>query len=242
MISLDTLESLRDFDTALLANTLEYISTVPAHDFYMGGSIHSWTPDIGPVVGLAQTCKIDTSSPGGGNEMDLYFEQLDRIHALPVPTIWVVETVGSRPEHECVTGDGMAKTLFAAGCLGVITNGYCRDLIGCQSVPFAVHCRGTIAHHGAIRVKQTATPVEIGGLTVASMDIIHADREGIIKIPPESAQTLVDRAPQMRAFEHDAHVIMRRTDISPTEKRTRVDELLRVRYGFDAGSHRCQQS
>lgn len=231
MISLATLEALRDFDTALLANTLGYISTVPASDFYMGGAIRSLTPEIGPVVGLAQTCQIDSSSPGNDNEMELYVQQTEQMAALSLPTVWVVETVGSRPDHECVTGDGMAKTLYAVGCLGVVTDGYCRDIAGCQSVPFAVHCPGTIAHHSALRVKQIDLEVEVGGLKVASLDIMHADREGVIKIPAESAELLVERAPQMRAFEHAAHVILRRTDMRPREKMQKVQEIL-AQYGF----------
>ncbi len=231
MISLATLEALRDFDTALLANTLGYISTVPASEFYMGGAIRSLTPEMGPVVGLAQTCQLDSSSPGNDNEMELYVQQLEQMAALSLPTVWVVETVGSRPDHECVMGDGMAKTFCAVGCLGVVTDGYCRDIAGCQSVPFAVHCPGTIAHHSALRVKQIDLEVEVGGLKVAPLDVMHADREGVIKIPAESAELLVERAPQMRAFEHAAHVILRRTDMRPREKTQKVQEIL-AQYGF----------
>ena len=39
---------------------------------------------------------------------------------MKAPVVWVVKAVGSRPDHECILGDGMAKTLFAAGCLGAL--------------------------------------------------------------------------------------------------------------------------
>ena len=231
MTSLDALQELREFDTALLANTLGYISAVPAHEFYMAGSIRSLTPEIGPVVGLAQTAKVDTSTPGGAPELNLFIAQQERMADMQLPSLWLVETVGSRPEHECVTGDGMAKSLFSAGCLGVITDGYCRDIAGCQSVPFAVYCRGTIAHHAPLRIPEVDSPVEVGGLQVESLNIIHADREGVIKIPPDDVATLIKRAPQMRAFEHDVHAMLRRTDLRPREKYEHVAEFLQ-HYGF----------
>lgn len=231
MTDLATLQGLMEFDTALLSNTRGYIDTTPEHTWYMGGYIQSQTPSIGPIAGIAATCKIDTSTPGRDPDFDLYYEHLDTIAAIDLPVIWVVETVGSRPDFECVTGDGMAKALHAAGCLGVVTDGHCRDIAGCETVPFAVHCRGTIGHHAALRAKEIDTPVEVGGITVSPGDIIHADREGVIKISDEIAPLLVEKAPLMRAFEQEGHALIRRTDISGAEKKQIASKLLK-KWGF----------
>lgn len=76
------LEKLREFDTALIANTLDYIDPTPPHEFYMGGSIRSVTPSLGPTAGIAVTCEVDTSSPLGAPDMDGYWRQLEEIQAI----------------------------------------------------------------------------------------------------------------------------------------------------------------
>lgn len=89
MATVTELERLREYDTALLANLLGYIDPIPAHAYYMSGEIQSVTPSLGPTVGVAVTCKIDASTPGGEDEWDLYWEQVDAIAAMGVPMVRV---------------------------------------------------------------------------------------------------------------------------------------------------------
>jgi len=232
-ISRATLEELRDFDTALIANTIGYIDPTPAHEFYMGGSIHSVTPSLGPTVGVAVTIELDTSTPFNHPDVEDYWRQLDQMSRMGVPVVWVVKTVGARPDHECVLGDGMAKTLCSVGCIGVVTNGGVRDVAGLLATQFAAYCRGTTIHHTALRFSRPNEPVEVGGIVVNLGDVIHADAEGVIKIPHSCIAELAARAVQMRAFEHEAHLALRRADLSTSEKRCRLADAL-AKYGFAA--------
>ena len=212
------IESLRDFDAPLIANTLDYFDDTPAHERYMSADIQSVTPSLNPAVGIAVTAKFDTSTPGGHAEMDLYWQQVAEIETMDVPVIWVVETVGSRPEYECVLGDGTAKALFSSGCIGAVTNGYVRDVEGLLTVPFSVHCRGRVAHHCPCRMKEINIPVSVGGIIVNPGDLIHACNDGVIKIPPASVPMLLEKAPLHRKVEHDTHLLWRRTDLTAKEK------------------------
>jgi regulator of RNase E activity RraA len=225
------LEELREFETALLANTIGYVDPAPADEWYMGGSIQSVTPGLGPVAGIAYTCELDSSTPGGQASLDQYWEQLEGMEREEAPVIWVVKTTGSRPDHECVLGDGMAKSLYAAGCVGVVTDGGVRDVEGLRTVPFAAWARGRTVHHCALRFQGANRPVEIGGITVHPGDVIHAGADGVLKIPPSCVSGLPAHALRMQAFEREAHVYLRRGDLPHAEKRRRVQELL-AQYSF----------
>ena len=229
------LQELRDFDTALLANTIGYIDPTPPHEYYMGSSIQSVTPTLGPTVGVAVTCEIDTSTPGQQADVEGYWQQVEQITAMAEPAVWIVKAVGSRPDHECVLGDGMAKTLRAAGCEGAVTNGGVRDVQGCMTAGFAVYSRGKTVHHCPYRFPKLNQPVELGGITVHPGDVIHANQEGVIRIPASCLDRLALAAARMRACEHEHHCLLRRTDLTVAEKRDSVVEIL-AKYGFgDSG-------
>ncbi len=64
-------------------------------------------------------------------------------------------------------------------------------------------------------------------MKISPGEVIHANVGGVIKIPAASLAQLPRFATEMRAFEHAAHGIFRRTDLTIDEKRRAVDELVR---------------
>jgi regulator of RNase E activity RraA len=220
------LAALREFDGALLANTIGYIDPAPVHECYMGGSIQPVTPCPGSVIGIAVTCEMDASSPNQTGNVDGFWQQLDEIKAMDLPAIWVVKSVGPRPDHECIAGDGMGKALYASGCAGIVTDGRVRDLKGLAGIPLAVFSKGISIHHTPMRIRRINQPVEVGGLTIKPGDIIHGSAEGVIRIPRSCLARLAESANRMWAFERDAHAVFSRPDLPSAEKKQRVLEIL----------------
>jgi regulator of RNase E activity RraA len=226
-----TIERLRDFDSALLANVLDFVDPTPPEQCYLSGEIQSVTPTLGPTVGIAVTVQIDSSTPGGQWETDPYWQTVEKIEAMDEPAVLIIQAVGSRPDHECVAGDGMAKTLYSAGCVGLVTNGRVRDVDALHTVPFSVHSKGRCVQHCAYRFKAVDVPVEIGGLTISPGDIIHAGADGVLRLASASIDRLIEAAPKLVAVEHEVHAAFRRTDLSIKEKQQIMKEVYE-RYGF----------
>jgi len=207
------------------------VDPTPAHEWYMGGSIGSLTSTVGPTVGVAMTLEMDTSTPGNQADMDLYYDLLKAIEQSSSPVVAIMKAVGSRPNHECILGDGMVKMMHSVGCVGVVTDGGVRDIDGILTVPFGVYARGRTIHHCAIRCTRLNHPVAIGGITVYPGDLIHANSGGVIKIPAGCREQLPAQATEMRAFEQAAHCIFRQRDLTLEKKRTAVDALVAQLYG-----------
>ena len=127
----------------------------------------------------------------------------------------------------------MAKTLHAAGCIAVVTDGGARDLHAFPSIPFAAYGTGKTIHHCPIHFRRTNQPINVGGITIRPGDLIHANAEGVIRIPGSCIEKLPERALAMRAFEQDAHRHLRRTDLTAGQKRDLVASLV-GKYGFGA--------
>ena len=229
------LEQLQKFDTPMLANTIDYIDPTPQAEIYLAGTIESMTPSVGPTTGMAVTCVADTSTPGGEPDVDLFYQQLEAIQKMNEPVVWVVQTVGSRPDHECVMGDGMGKLLYAAGCVGVVTDGGVRDIPGLTRIPFAAYARLKTVHHCPMRFTRGNEPVVVGGVSIKQGDVIHAGPEGVIRIPSACLPELPEAALRMQAFEREAHAIFGQTALTAQQKRARVPELL-GKYGFERHS------
>ncbi|HTW29121.1 MAG TPA: 4-hydroxy-4-methyl-2-oxoglutarate aldolase [Acetobacteraceae bacterium] len=101
-----------------------------------------------------------------------------------------------------VTGDlllGMARN---RGIAGLVTDGLVRDLAGILAVGLPVHCAGLTANSPARNGPgSVGLPVVVGGVRVASGDIIVADRDGVVIVPLDQAEAVQARLVEVRAAE-----------------------------------------
>jgi 4-hydroxy-4-methyl-2-oxoglutarate aldolase len=101
-----------------------------------------------------------------------------------------------------VTGDlllGMARN---RGVAGFVTDGMVRDLVGILDVGLPVYCAGITANSPARNGPGTVgLPVMLGGVHIASGDILVGDRDGVVVIPLAEAPGVLARLVDVRAAE-----------------------------------------
>lgn len=86
--------------------------------------------------------------------------------------------------HSAVVGDNLAWMAKTKGLAGIVVDGMMRDLAGLLPVGLPLFCRG-ITPNSCVRSGpgRVGFPVGVGGLAVASGDVVIGDRDGIVIIP-----------------------------------------------------------
>jgi 4-hydroxy-4-methyl-2-oxoglutarate aldolase len=92
-----------------------------------------------------------------------------------------------------VIGDIVGATIAGLGCVGLVVDGAVRDLDGLDEVGLATFARnahpatGSNQGPGAINV-----PVQVGGVAVHPGDVIRGDSSGLVVIPREQVESVVE--------------------------------------------------
>lgn len=100
-------------------------------------------------------------------------------------------------------GELSAETLKLRGVLGYIVDGGCRDSEFIYRNGFRVFCRYYTPRDIVGRWTPDAfgEPIEIGGVTINTDDYIIADRDGVVVIPAEIAEQVVEEAEKVMRCE-----------------------------------------
>ena len=216
--SLATIEQLREFETALVAEALAALGHGDPQDLYVGQDIKLLTRMNEPMVGVALNMLADTSTPGSKPDIEGLWQAYEMVRASDVPTVVVMKAAGSRPLHECMLGDGMAKILKACGSSGLIGDGAARDVNRINQVGYTVYGTGTVSSHVSLIFKLVQDPVTLSGATFTNGDLIHGDTDGLLIIPAKYHRAIVEACVICRDFETRVHVFWRRSDKTPREK------------------------
>lgn len=85
------------------------------------------------------------------------------------------------------------------GISGVVIDGACRDLDDCVELNFPVYARGTVVATARGRVQEEATNVmvQFGGVQVRPGDIVMGDKSGVVVVPAEWVDQVLDKAEQL---------------------------------------------
>ena len=147
--------------------------------------------ESGTTVGVAVT---SYSRPGDNLGLFASLDLLGKGDFLVAASDGFVETA--------ISGDmlmGMAKNL---GAVGLVTDSAVRDKAGILAVGLPVYCAGLTPNSPARNGPGNAGfPTVIGGVAVRSGDIVVADADGVVIVPQDDAEGVLERLQEVRRAE-----------------------------------------
>ena len=123
----------------------------------------------------------------------------DFVLSVPPPRVLVIEDVSSRPGLGALLGEVHVNILRNLGCVGAVTNGAVRDLPAVQALGFPFFAGTLSVSHSYIHIVEVGRPVEVGGLSLNTGDLIHGDLHGVQSIPIEIATEIPGAAARITA-------------------------------------------
>jgi regulator of RNase E activity RraA len=194
-ISAETIDALRQIDSATVSNAIENFGVRDQVTGYASTEMRCQFPDHKPMVGFAVTATHDTTSAGDDRPMRLH-DVLDMVLAAPKPTVLAVQYMGADRMRSCLAGDMFCSAMQKLGGVGLVTDLGSRDFHGIrQRAPgFQLFCPGAVVSHGYGVYIDLDITVSICGLTIQPGDLLHGDANGIVSIPLAIAEDVVEQA------------------------------------------------
>lgn len=196
-------------------------------------------PGAGKIVGVARTLRFVPNREdlferlGGG-----YNAQKRAFDALEPGDVMVIEARGD--SHAGTLGDVLATRAKATGAAGVITDGAVRDADAVAGIGIPVYAAG--AHPAVLGRRHVAfdmgLTISCGGATIQPGDVIVADSDGAIVIPPGLVDEVV--AAVLSKEREDAWVAARVGEGHPLEGLFPMNAEWRARY--EAGTASAEGS
>ena len=194
-ISAETLDALRQIDSATVSNAIEHFGVRDLVTGYASMELPCQFPDQKPMVGFAVTATQDTTTAGDDRPMRLH-DVMDMVLAAPKPTVLAVQNMGADRMRSCLAGDMFCSALQKLGAVGLVTDSGSRDFQGIrQRAPgFQLFCPGAVVSHGYGVYTNLGITVSICGLTIQPGDLLHGDANGVVSIPLAIAEEVVEQA------------------------------------------------
>jgi len=223
-LTAELLEALRALDASSLANAIEVFRERLRNEGFMNSTIRSLFPRFSPMVGYAATIRIRGSAPpiADGPYPDRT-DWWDYILSVPEPRVLVIQDVATRPGLCSLIGEVHMNILRALHCVGVVTNGSVRDIPAAEAAGFHLFAGGLSVSHGYVHIVDFGQPVEIGGLTVSSGDLLHGDLHGVQSVPLAIASELPAVAAKLNAREQELIALCRSPDFTLERLRAAVE-------------------
>jgi regulator of RNase E activity RraA len=218
----EQLEALRQIDSPTVSNAIEHFGVRPRVEGFAGWDLRCAFPELGTMLGYAVTCTADTTTE---TRRDRGLIRLwEAVEAAPHPAVIVIKDVGPDRSRSCHMGEVMATTAKALGAIGCVSDGGLRDVMEVRALGgFHYFCPGFVVSHGNPVILDVNVPVTVAGLSVLAGALLHADVNGVVVIPSDIADRVVEQARAVRAAEGEVLDFVRQPGLT-VEKLKRFQE------------------
>jgi len=156
---------------------------------------------------------------------------------------WVIDTL--QPGDVLVVdmsgynflGDRLATSIFAKSQNGIVIEGGLRDLSGIQKIKgfkgFVRRYHPSATTRGGVRntmLMGINVPIRIGDTTVMPGDIVLSDPEGLMFIPPQLAEQVVDSSEETQRRDNWSHLMLERGTYTPGQLDTTWTEEIEADF------------
>lgn len=222
----EQIQALRLYDSCSISNAVETFGVRLHNEGFSGPGLRALFPELQPIAGYAVTGRFRTTGPPprGHN----YYDRTDWwnfILTVPPPRIVVLQDISDQPGMGAVWGEVHVNILRALGCIGAVTNGAVRDTHMLDGLDFQLYCGALCVSHSYAHIVSIGDPVEIAGLPIATGDLLHGDRHGLLSIPPDIVPDIPARVERMAAQERRLLDICRSASFSIEALRDEIGKL-----------------
>jgi regulator of RNase E activity RraA len=125
---------------------------------------------------------------------DTFTLQFRAIDSLGKDEVMVVCSNGST--RAALWGELLSTAATYRGASGAVIDGLARDVKLIRKMGFPVFCRGVrpVSSKGRVVAVDYNCPVEVGGVKVHPGDLVVADLDGVVVVPRDAAEDVVQRA------------------------------------------------
>jgi regulator of RNase E activity RraA len=166
------------------------------------------------MVGFAVTYKVDSTTPGRRPDSSRIAELTDAVKGSRHPVVVVCQEAGPIPEKGCHMGDVVGTRLARNGAVGIVSGAGIRDLDGMRDVGLSAFACGTVVSHGVFTITEVNCEVDVAGLHVRPGDLLHGDSSGLVAVPSDEPDTLMQLIAEVKAKEAESR---KRTEAAKLE-------------------------
>jgi 4-hydroxy-4-methyl-2-oxoglutarate aldolase len=186
------IEYLKTVDAPTLSNAIELLKVRPHREGFTPLQVRAIFPELGRMCGYAVTAHVETVTEGEPTGVERFVELYRAVEQSPKPAIIAFQEIGGHGDYAAHCGEVMATIFKRLGAIGLVTDCGVRDIPEVRALNFHYFARGSVVSHANFRIIRVGVPVQIYGAVIRAGDLLHADENGVLLVPPG----VEDRLPQ----------------------------------------------